>query len=184
MQMGFHFDQTRCTGCYTCVVACKDWHDIPAGSASWRTVLTIEKGKFPNLFVAFLATACYHCARPVCVSVCPVDAISKREHDGVVIVDRELCLGKNSCQLCREACPYDAPQFETEENAKMQMCNFCLARLAENKNPICVDACPMRALSAGPVDELKARYGETREAAGFAYSPETVPSIVFKPKTE
>ncbi|MFW9941118.1 MAG: 4Fe-4S binding protein, partial [Candidatus Thorarchaeota archaeon] len=22
-QMGFYFDQTRCTGCYTCSVACK-----------------------------------------------------------------------------------------------------------------------------------------------------------------
>ncbi len=24
MQLGFYFDQTRCTGCHTCVVACKD----------------------------------------------------------------------------------------------------------------------------------------------------------------
>ena len=25
MQLALHFDQTRCTGCYACVVACKDW---------------------------------------------------------------------------------------------------------------------------------------------------------------
>ena len=24
-QVGFYFDQTRCIGCYTCAVACKDW---------------------------------------------------------------------------------------------------------------------------------------------------------------
>ena len=54
MQMGFYFDQTRCTGCYACVVACKDWHDVPAGPASWRKVATIEEGNFPDLFVAFL----------------------------------------------------------------------------------------------------------------------------------
>ena len=45
-QMGFYFDQTRCTGCYACVVACKDWHDIDAGPVSWMRVNTIEKGKF------------------------------------------------------------------------------------------------------------------------------------------
>jgi anaerobic dimethyl sulfoxide reductase subunit B (iron-sulfur subunit) len=38
MQLAFYFDQTRCTGCYTCVVACKDWHDIPAGPASWMLI--------------------------------------------------------------------------------------------------------------------------------------------------
>ncbi|MEE8174036.1 MAG: 4Fe-4S binding protein [Dehalococcoidia bacterium] len=33
--MAFYFDQTRCTGCYACSVACKDWDDVPAGPASW-----------------------------------------------------------------------------------------------------------------------------------------------------
>jgi len=51
MQMGFYFDQTRCTGCFTCVVACKDWHDVPPGPASWMRVTTVEKGKYPDLFV-------------------------------------------------------------------------------------------------------------------------------------
>ncbi len=184
MQTGFYFDQTRCTGCCTCVVACKDWYDIPAGPASWRRVLTIEKGKFPNPFVAFLSTACYHCARPICVSACPVGAITKRSQDGIVVVDSELCLGKDSCDLCREACPYDAPQFGAGEDAKMQMCNLCLDRLAENRNPICVDACPLRALDAGPMGELKVKYGEMKEATGFAFSAESAPSIVFKPKPE
>ena len=182
MQMGFYFDQCRCTGCYTCIVACKDWHDIPAGPASWRRVLSIEKGKFPNPFVAFLPTACYHCVQPLCVSVCPVGAISKREEDGVVVVAGDLCLGEDSCELCREACPYNAPQFGAEENAKMQMCNFCLDRLADDKKPICVAACPMKALDAGPIDKLKAKYGETREATGFVFSTETRPSIIFRPK--
>jgi len=44
-------------------------------------------------------------------------------------------LGKNSCNLCLEACPYQAPQFREEDEAKMEMCHFCLQRLEENKNP-------------------------------------------------
>ena len=183
MQMAFYFDQTRCTGCYTCVVACKDWHDVPPGPASWRRVDCIERGKFPDLFVAFLSTSCHHCAAPACIPACPVGAISKRESDGVVTVDREKCLGRDDCgMLCKEACPYGVPQFGAEDNARMQMCDFCLDRLTENKAPICVAGCPMRALDAGPLDELEAKYGEIRRAADFTYSAEVNPSIIFKPK--
>ena len=28
-QYGFHFDGTRCTGCKTCVLACKDKNNLP-----------------------------------------------------------------------------------------------------------------------------------------------------------
>ena len=90
MQLGFYFDQTRCTGCCTCVVACKDWHDVPAGPASWRRVITIEEGDFPNLFVAFLTTSCCHCDQPACISVCPVQAIYKGE--GQVLIDYKRCI--------------------------------------------------------------------------------------------
>ena len=183
MQMGFYFDQTRCTGCYTCVVACKDWHDVPAGPASWRRMLTIEKGTYPNVFVAFLATACYHCVKPACVDACPANAITKREQDGVVVVDREACLGKD-CGICLEVCPYQAPQFGAEDDAKMQKCTLCYKRLGKNKKPICVDACPMQALDAGPIEELQAKYGNTRQAEGFTYSVEMAPSVIFKPKKD
>ena len=102
MQRAFYFDQTRCTGCYTCVVACKDWHDVPAGPASWMRVSTIERGDFPNLFVAFGASPCYHCAEPICAVVCPAQAISKREDDGVVVVDKDKCREAARCGIITE----------------------------------------------------------------------------------
>jgi len=102
MQMGFYFDQTRCTSCYACVVACKDWHDVPAGPASWRRVTTLEWGKFPNVFVASLASSCYHCAVPLCAIVCPAEAITKREEDGIVVVDREKCREASRCGIISE----------------------------------------------------------------------------------
>ena len=183
MQLGVYFDQTRCTGCYTCIVACKDWNDVPAGPASWMRVTTIEKGKYPDLFVGFLAQACYHCSNPDCVPACPVDAITKREDDGVVVVDREACLGMDKCNACLEACPYRSPQFGEEANAKMQKCDLCLDRWAEGKKPICVDGCPMRALDAGPMDEMKEKYGPIQETEGFSFVAKTGPSVVFKPKS-
>jgi len=184
MQIGFYFDQTRCIGCFTCIVACKDWNDVEAGPASWRRVITREKGKYPHLLVTFLSTACYHCAEPACIPACPVDAISKRETDGVVEVNREACLGKDYCRVCLEVCPYDAPQFGAEENAKMQKCSFCLDRLEEGKKPACVDSCPMRAMDAGPMEQLIAKYGDIRETEGFVYSEKLIPSVVFKPKKD
>ncbi len=183
MQLGFFIDQTRCSGCFSCSVACKDWNDLPAGPASWIRVVTIERGIFPNTFVAFFPATCFHCDKPPCVESCPMHAITKRKEDGVVLVDSEKCLGKDDCAMfCKEACPYDAPQFANERDSKMGKCNFCAERLLKNQRPICVEACPTYALDAGPINELIAKYGEGREAEGFLYSPTACPSVVLKPK--
>ena len=182
-QIGFYFDQTRCTGCYTCIIACKDWHDIPAGPANWIKVTATEKGKFPNLSLSYLFSACLHCADPTCAKACPVSAITKREDDGIVVVDREVCIGGEECKFaCRKACPYDVPQFGAEPGAKMQKCDLCLERWVENRKPLCVEACLMRALDAGRLDELMAKYGDIQEADGFIYSKRVMPAIVFRPK--
>lgn len=182
--MGFYFDQTRCTGCYACAVACKDWHDIDAGPANWMRIHAIEKGKFPDVFVAYLAAPCFHCTDPPCVKVCPVGAIVKRKTDGIVVVDSEKCTGKRECaSKCLKACPWDTPQFGPEENAKMQKCNFCLDRIEGGQQTICVEACPMYALDAGPFHQLKERYGKIVEAEGFRYFKKVKPSVTFKPKS-
>ena len=65
----------------------------------------------------------------------------------------------------------------------MQKCNLCLDRLMENKKPICVVACPVRALDVGPMDELIANYGDCRAVDGFVYYNKLKPSIVFKLKS-
>ncbi|MFC2002194.1 FAD-dependent oxidoreductase [Chloroflexota bacterium] len=105
-QVGFYFDQTRCDACYACIVACKDWHDVPPGPANWLRVSTVEKGKYPNLFLAFNVNLCNQCVNAPCVAVCPAEAISKREADGIVVVDREKCQGRDECGYpCSHECP-------------------------------------------------------------------------------
>lgn len=146
--------QDRCTGCYTCVVACKDWHDIPPGPISYRRVVATEQGRYPDVRVRFRSVACDHCEDPPCISVCPVGAILKRP-DGIVLVDSERCLGRDACGGgCLAACPQGAPQFGAEPHAKMQKCDLCLDRLLAHKGPICVEACPTRALA---MDDRDAR---------------------------
>jgi anaerobic dimethyl sulfoxide reductase subunit B (iron-sulfur subunit) len=52
---------------------------------------------------------------------------------------------------------------------------MCTDRLADHKNPVCVDACPMRALDFGTMDELSEKYGNVKEATGFSCSEKTSP---------
>ena len=96
------------------------------------------------------------------------------------MAEASRCL--NCRGMCLVACSYDAPQFGAEDNAKMQKCTLCLEEWVENKKPVCVRACPTRALDAGPLEELRAKYGDVREAVGFTYSEKSKPAIVFKPK--
>ncbi len=182
MQLGFFIDQSRCTGCHACTVACKDWHNIPAGPVNWRWLVTVENGKYPEVFVAYLSLSCLHCAQPGCMEICPVDAITKRHEDGIVVVDWEACLGKEACGKCKEACPYGAPQFNADKDSRMEMCHMCVGRWREGRKPICVEACPMRALDAGPLDEMEARYGVCKKVPGFIYDGKIKPSVVLKPK--
>jgi len=99
MQVGFYFDQTRCAGCNACRVACKDWHDQPSGSASWMRINYQEEGPFPNVFASYLISNCYHCEEPVCSFVCPNEAISKRDENGIVVVDKDKCREEVPCGI-------------------------------------------------------------------------------------
>ena len=183
LQVGFYFDQTRCIGCSACAIACKDWHDIPAGSEQWMKILYNEEGKFPNVYVSYVINPCFQCEDPVCIPVCPVNAITKRIEDGIVTVDSETCIGKDECgSKCLKACPYKAPQFSSEKGAKMRKCNYCLDRYLEGKLPSCVESCRTHALDADTLENLKRKYGLIQEANNFQYSSRTKPAIIFKPK--
>lgn len=182
MQTGFYFNQARCTGCGACMVACKDWHDIPAGPVNRVRIKTVEEGEYPQVAVYSIFRACFHCASPPCAQACPAGAIAKRSVDGLVLVDREACLGRETCGgQCLEVCPYGSPQF-AGESGFMQKCDLCRERLDENKKPVCVEACPVRALDAGQLDQLVKNYGAGKEARGFVNSPSAGPSVVFRPK--
>lgn len=174
-QMGFYFDQTRCTGCQTCVVACKDWNNIPAGSASWLKIPSLEQGGSSEVKLSYYPLTCFHCSRPTCISACPASAITKREKDGIVEVNRDLC--EPGCHACFNACPYQAPQFSAN---RMSMCNFCAERLDRGEKPVCVLSCPMRALDSGQLEILKSKYETQNSAPGFLDTETTYPSIIFR----
>ena len=178
VQYGFFFDQSRCIGCNACVIACKQWHDIPPGPAKWMRVYQWEKDTFPKTRLHILAIPCYHCENPVCVKACPNGALYKEERYGAVLVDTDKCQGTRKCWL---ACPYGAPQYEGDElGLVMSKCNMCIDRLEQGLKPICVLSCSMRALEFGPMDELESKYGNLKRLEDMPKASITNPAIIFK----
>lgn len=174
-QMGFYFDESRCLDCRSCSVACQDWNDIHIGTEKYLRKFTWEEGLFPETKMHFVFAPCYHCEDAACVKACPNGAISKDEKTGAVLVDEAKCKG---CKKCWDACPYGAPRFSVSTGV-MKKCTMCADRLEEGKLPVCVETCITRALDFGPIDELKAKYGENQQLAGMP-EPATKPAIVFK----
>ena len=186
-RMKFLCDAERCIECNGCVTACKQENDVPWG-VNRRRVVTINDGVPGERSVS---VACMHCSDAPCMAVCPVDCFY-RSPDGVVLHDKDLCIG---CGYCFYACPFGAPQFPQTGafgvRGKMDKCTFCAGgpepnnseaefkkygrnRLAEGKLPACAEMCSTKALLAGDADVLSDIYRErvvNRAARGTPSMP-------------
>ena len=170
--LGILIDVTRCTGCERCVSACVKSNDSePLRAAADRSaardglsadrlcsVVPVAEGRFAK-------KSCLHCLEPSCVSACLVGALEKTA-DGPVIYDPAMCIG---CRYCMLACPFHIPRYEWDEvTPAVVKCDMCQDRLAEGKQPACVEACPEEALLFGDRDQLietaRARIAEHPDA--------------------
>jgi anaerobic dimethyl sulfoxide reductase subunit B (iron-sulfur subunit) len=182
-QFAFYFDSSACSGCKACQAACKDKNDLPVGLL-WRRVYEVSGGGWTrdgdawisDIFAYNLSVSCNHCARPICVEVCPARAITKRA-DGIVLIDQDKCLG---CQYCSWACPYGAPQYDAQ-HGRMTKCDFCADYIDVGLPPACVAACPLRALDFGPMDDLTAKYGSAHSVYPLPETNLTEPAWMIKP---
>ena len=174
-QYGFYFDSSRCIKCWACEVACKQWNGIQAGGIARRKVIETTVGVFPNANRVFFSKACNHCENPSCVANCPVGAITKREEDGIVVVNQEICIG---CQTCSLVCPFGVPEYEAE-SGKMNKCDGCVTcGLTPEDKPHCAATCPTKALQYGTLEEMEA---EAAKKGGVRLEGDTNPScFVFE----
>lgn len=156
-----------CTGCQTCVTACK-MENLTMPGCSRTSVEEMGDGDWD-------VTICMQCAKPPCVEDCPTGA-TWQDESGITLVDQEKCLG-SECGLCVAACPYGArkinpnhgyfaapvPYEDIEKNnkeshrvrvpGKVDKCDFCMHRLKENRSPMCVEACTTLARVFGDMDD-------------------------------
>ncbi|WP_350454954.1 DMSO/selenate family reductase complex B subunit [Slackia heliotrinireducens] len=181
-QYGFYFNSARCTGCRTCEMACKDNKDL-AETVAFRKIFDYEGGDWTDngdgtftqtAFAYHVSAACNHCANPACVANCPTGAMQKDPETGIVQSDPEVCIG---CGTCANTCPYSVPVIVEQKSRK---CDMCRDRVAAGLRPICVDACPLRALDWGDIEELKTKYPDAVDGiAPLADPSQTTPSILI-----
>lgn len=166
-QVAYYFDQTRCGACNACTVACKDWNQVNPGPVAWRKQFTYEVETSEGIRFFPLAMSCNHCDEPACAAACPQGAIVKDEENGVVTVNRDECIGVQSCIT---ACPFAKPMLAADKQEPtpintwqiehpMQKCTACsYDRLKNGLKPACVVSCVGRALDFGSVEYITSKY--------------------------
>ncbi len=128
------YDPERCTGCKCCEMACanRNFGTLELDKSHIR--IFVDPKNFDRE-----AINCLHCANPVCLNACPVDAISKDDETGWVTLNQMKCIG---CCSCTYACPLMAAWFEEDRRAANK-CNFC------DGSPNCARFCSPQAIRVG-----------------------------------
>ncbi len=174
VRWGMLIDTSKCAdGCNDCVQACEkenglDMVTMPEGAdpENWdrqrpRWIRQIQLQDNLTGQITSLPMMCQHCEEPPCADVCPTGA-SFRRADGIVMVDRHICIG---CRYCMMACPYKARSFIHEEievkpthaprgKGCVESCNFCVHRLDRGETTTaCQDACKHQAIAFGDLKD-------------------------------
>jgi Fe-S-cluster-containing dehydrogenase component len=200
-------DLAKCKNARRCVEACQEGHMLPKDH-EWMKIYLLQDDK--NTAKYWFPRPCFHCDKPMCVSVCPVGATYKRS-DGIVLVDNHRCIG---CKFCMTGCPYSARVFNWKDpevklpkdhvydpelnvpavEGTVGKCIFCADNLRKNILPRCVTACPMGVIYFGDLHEdtitngdETVRFSEVmRDRAGYRYREElgTLPSVFYLPPVQ
>ncbi len=113
---GMVIDLDRCTGCQSCVIACKAENNIPFVGAeqarmgrdiNWMEIISEIHYEGDEVKRRFIPRPCFHCESAPCTKVCPVHATYLTD-DGLVAQIFHRCIG---CRFCMAACPYTAKYF-------------------------------------------------------------------------
>ena len=137
----------KCTGCGQCEMLCSLKHEGECNP----TLSRIKIAKGVSMFISVPVT-CQQCGTPLCMEVCPVNAIHRDSETGAYLVDAEKCLG---CRLCEMACPLGTIEIHPDKHIAMK-CDLC------GDEPICVKFCVPGALTYLPEDKIG--FARRREA--------------------
>lgn len=165
--------QDNCIDCERCLEACRQTNGVP--EYGYRTrILEQVKPDAVGRKTEFIPILCNQCNNPACVRACPTKATYKDPVNGIVMVDKDKCIG---CKTCMAACPCN-DRYYNEETRSVDKCNFCYdTRLSKGETlTACAAACPAHVRVFGdlsdPHSEVYRRVHDL-EAAVWVLRPET-----------
>jgi Fe-S-cluster-containing dehydrogenase component len=177
---GIVCDVSKCCGCYSCFLACKDEfigkEHLPYSTAfaelsSGLKLHEVEYGTEEKVKTDFVAVMCQHCVDPACASDAPEGAVTRRP-DGIVLFDPVKAKG---AQQLVENCPYHCITWNEALNLP-QKCTLCAHMLdAGEKETRCTECCPTGALTFGDLDDPESEIAKlmaAREKELEIYRPE------------
>lgn len=132
------WDRDLCSGCRTCEAVCTNYNSEGRSSSAQARII-LEKDYLEGKYEA---NTCYQCVKPLCLHICPEEAIKIDKNSGTNarIIDTVACIG---CGQCIEACGSvftpPRPRFDPEIEQAVK-CHLC------SGDPQCVKYCPYGAL--------------------------------------
>lgn len=160
---GIAIDIEKCTGCYSCFLACRDEHvgndhspisvAQPKKAQKWIDVKEVEHGTGDKIKVDYIPVMCQHCEAAPCMAAGPAGAVYRRD-DGIVIIDPEKAMGHKEIV---NACPYRVIFWNEGKNVA-QKCTLCAHMLDGGEKTVrCVEVCPTGAMVFGDMDDPDSR---------------------------
>jgi carbon-monoxide dehydrogenase iron sulfur subunit len=136
----------ECRECNCCALACSftKTKEFNLSRSNIKIVAPPESGEvaFPIL--------CLHCLEPICMEVCPVEAIHRDKKTGAVLINEDICDG---CGVCVQECPFGGVWLDADSSTAMK-CDIC------GGDPKCVQYCGYGALKFVDLQEIDMKQRE------------------------
>lgn len=134
-----------CAGCGVCNLMCALYHHGEQGPGLSNAELDRDPFNAEYVF-----NVCRQCRSPSCYFACPNidEALCIDPVTGAKYVNADEC---EQCGKCTEACPFEPKSIKPHPETDVAMvCDLCRGR---ERGPICVEYCPMKALTYIPGNE-------------------------------